>query len=202
MLQQAIRPGISIASVPCGMMRNVLSRIPERRPLEFPKDDAVRLDGYDLDDEALTAAQALAETYGLSAHCRFARADAWDVGTAMPEAYDVCVSNGLNIYVPGREHRVALYRSLHAMLKPGGFLVISALTPPPGGTTASEWIMPAIDLAGLQLTQRIYGLIEPRWGTFCGTAEMRAQLEEAGFCRIAVRPDSANMMPTFIAHRT
>jgi hypothetical protein len=113
----------------------------------------------------------------------------------MPEAYDVCVSNGLNIYVPGRERRVALYRSVHALLKP-------ALTPPPGGTTALEWIMPAIDLAGLQLTQRIYGLIEPRWSTFCATAEMRAQLEEAGFCRIAVRPDSANMMPTFIAHRT
>ena len=193
-LQQAIRPGISIASVPCGLMRDVLS-------LDFPNDGSIRLDGYDLDDEALTASRALAEQYGLSAHCRFTRADAWQVGAAAPQAYDVCVSNGLNIYVPEPDRRVALYRSFHAMLKPGGFLVISTLTPPPGAAAAPEWTMPAIDMAGLQLTQRIYGLIQPRWSTFCGTADMREHLQEAGFSHIEVRPDRANMMPTFIAHR-
>jgi hypothetical protein len=49
------------------------------------------------------------------------------------------------------------------------------------------------------MTKRIYGLIEPHWSAFCGTAEMREQLEDAGFCRIEVRPDSANMMPTVIS---
>ncbi len=193
-LQQAIRPGMSIASVPCGLMRDVLS-------LEFPKDGSVRLDGYDLDDAALTSARALAEAYGLSKQCRFARADAWEVGASAPEAYDVCVSNGLNIYVPERERRIALYRSFHAMLKPGGFLIISTLTPPPGAGAAPEWNMPTIDMAGLQVTQRIYGLIQPRWSTFVGTADMRNDLEEAGFGRIEVKPDSANMMPTLIAYR-
>jgi hypothetical protein len=111
------------------------------------------------------------------------------------------VSNGLNIYVDEPERRIALYRSLQQMLVSGGILITSALTWPPGGAKNCEWVLDKVDMEGLQLTQRIYGLIEPRWSTFCSTAEMTAQLEAAGFANIRVVPDVANMMPTFIAHK-
>jgi hypothetical protein len=98
-----------------------------------------------------------------------------------------------------RRSWIALYRSFQKMLVSGGMLITSALTWPPGGPTTSEWALDKVDMAGLQLTQRIYGLIEPCCSTFCSTAEMTAQLEAAGFANIRVVPDAANMMPTFVA---
>ena len=65
----------------------------------------------------------------------------------------------------------------------------------------SEWALDKMDMMGLLLTQRIYGLIEPRWSTFCSTAETIAQLEAAGFANIHVVRDMANMMPTFVVSK-
>jgi SAM-dependent methyltransferase len=193
-LLRALTPGVRIASIPCGFMRDVLS-------LPFPAGGTFKLDGYDLDEAALEGARALAAQYGVSAHCNFAKVDAWEIGAAAAESYDICVSNGLNIYVAEAERRIALYRSLQKVLVPGGTLITSALTWPPGGPKTSEWALDKVDMAGLQLTQRIYGLIEPRWSTFCSTAEMTAQLLAAGFADIRVVPDAANMMPTFVARK-
>jgi SAM-dependent methyltransferase len=193
-LLQHLKPGVRIASIPCGFMRDVLS-------LPFPEGGTFKLDGYDLDEEALEGARALAVQYGVLAHCNFAKADAWELGAAAAAHYDVCVSNGLNIYVAEPERRIALYRSFQRMLVPGGILITSALTWPPGGPKISEWVLDRVDMAGLLLTQRIYGLIEPRWSTFCSTAEMTAQLEAAGFTNIRMVPDAANMMPTFVANK-
>jgi Methyltransferase domain len=185
---------VRIASIPCGFMRDVLS-------LPFPEGATFKLDGYDLDEAALEGARALAAQYGVAARCDFAKADAWEIGAAAAAHYDICVSNGLNIYVAEPERRIALYRSFQKMLVSGGMLITSALTWPPGGPKTSEWTLDKVDMTGLQLTQRIYGLIEPRWSTFCSTAEMTAQLEAAGFANIRVVPDAANMMPTFVARK-
>lgn len=193
-LLQHLKPGVRIASIPCGFMRDVLS-------LPFPEGSTFTLDGYDLDVAALEGARALATQYSVSAHCHFAQADAWELGAAAAVRYDICVSNGLNIYVAEPERRVALYRSFQDMLVPGGVLITSALTWPPGGPKPSEWALDKVDMTGLMLTQRIYGMIEPRWSSFCSTADMISQLEEAGFINISVVPDAANMMPTFIARK-
>jgi hypothetical protein len=99
-----LKPGDRIASVPCGLMRDVLS-------LPFPEGARFTLDGYDLDEAALEGAGALAAQYGVAARCRFAKADAWELGATAAARYDICVSNGLNIYVAEPERRVALYRS-------------------------------------------------------------------------------------------
>jgi SAM-dependent methyltransferase len=193
-LIRTLKPGIAIASVPCGFMRDVLS-------LPFPPGENFQLDGYDLDTAALEGARAVAAEYGVSAHCRFAQADAWALGIAAAASYDVCVSNGLNIYVAEPERRVALYRSFQTVLKPGGTLITSALTWPPGGPHPSEWAMQNVDMAALLLTQQIYGLIEPRWSTFSSTEETCAQLREAGFSDIEVVFDALRMMPSFVARK-
>lgn len=193
-LLQHFKPSVRIASIPCGFMRDVLS-------LPFPEGTTFKLDGYDLDEAALEGARAVAAQYGVLAHCNFAKADAWEIGAVAGACYDICVSNGLNIYVAEPERRIALYRSFQEMLVSGGILITSALTWPPGGPKSSEWALDKVDMAGLLLTQRIYGLIEPRWGTFCSTAEMISQLEAAGFANIRMVWDTANMMPTFVARK-
>jgi 2-polyprenyl-3-methyl-5-hydroxy-6-metoxy-1,4-benzoquinol methylase len=193
-LIQHLKPGVRIASIPCGFMRDVLS-------LPFPEGSNFTLDGYDLDEAALEGARALAAQYGVSAHCHFAQADAWELGATAAARYDICVSNGLNIYVAEPERRVALYRSFQEMLVSGGILITSALTWPPGAPKPSEWTLDKVDMAGLMLTQRIYGMIEPRWSSFCSTADTISQLGEAGFTNISVVPDAANMMPTFVARK-
>jgi hypothetical protein len=67
--------------------------------------------------------------------------------------YDICVSNGLNIYVAEPERRIALYRFLQKMLVSDGMLITSALTWPPGGPKTSEWALDKVDMTGLLLTQ-------------------------------------------------
>jgi 2-polyprenyl-3-methyl-5-hydroxy-6-metoxy-1,4-benzoquinol methylase len=106
---QHLKPGVRIASIPCGFMRGVLS-------LPFPEGATFKLDGYDLDEAALEGARALAAQYGVLAHCNFAKADAWEIGAAAAARYDICVSNGLNNYVAAPERRIALYRSFQEKL--------------------------------------------------------------------------------------
>jgi hypothetical protein len=91
-LLRHLKPGVRIASIPCGFMRDVLS-------LPFPEGSTFKLDGYNLDEAALEGARALAAQYGVAAHYNFAKADAWTIGMAAAESYDIRASNGLNIYV-------------------------------------------------------------------------------------------------------
>ena len=85
------------------------------------------------------------------------------------------------MYVAEPERRLALYRSVQEMLVSGVILITTALTWPPGGPKTSAWVLDKVDIPGLLLTQRIYGLIELRWSIFCNTAESVSQLEAAGY---------------------
>ena len=193
-LQGLVREGIGIASVPCGLMRDVLA-------LDFGGCRAFTLDGYDLDEESIGRARRLAGEYGLADHARFFVADAWTVGAGNAERYDVCVSNGLNIYVPEPERVVALYRSLLDCLKPGGLLITSCLTYPPDVADKTEWDLAAVNAEALKLSRLLFGLFQPRWSSFRTTAETTGQLREAGFSDIEIRNDDARIMPTFLARK-
>lgn len=194
LLQGMIRDGIRIASIPCGMMRDVLA-------LDFSGRRDFALDGYDLDEESIDLARQLSAEYGLADHARFFVADAWTVGVENEAQYDVCVSNGLNIYVPEAERTVDLYRSFRRCLKPGGRLIASCLTYPPSQAVATEWDLAAVDPESLALAAMLFGLFEPQWSSFRSIEETTAQLREAGFSRVSVHPDAARIMPTFLAVR-
>ncbi len=92
--------------------------------------------------------------------------------------FDLLTSNGLNIYVPDHEQEVALYRSFAGTLKPGGFLVTSFLTPPPGSGQPSPWR--DINMLVLMRQKLIFGdVIGVKWRNFRSEDQMRELLKSA-----------------------
>lgn len=192
-LQALLRPGLTLASVPCGVMGELLL-------LDYAACPDVSLVGIDLDAQAIDAAQALAAQRGLAPRVALHCADAWALDAH--EAFDVLTSNGLNIYEPDDERVTALYRGFFAALKPGGRLVTSFLTPPPMLSAQSPWDMTAIDPAALALQHLLFvRLIDAKWSTFRTHAQTQAQLEAAGFVDIAFIDDRARLFPTVLATR-
>ncbi len=192
-LQALMRPGITAASVPCGLMGELLL-------LDYSGLPDVSLIGVDLDPAALSHARALAETRQLadrvSLHCK----NAWALN--MPASADILTSNGLNIYEPDDERVVLLYRSFFETLRPGGTLVTSFMTPPPSLSAASPWNMCAVDPEMLALQALLFvRIIEAKWQAFRTYEQTREQLQRAGFMNIRFIDDEARMFPTVVAQR-
>lgn len=112
--------GISILSVPCGVMSDLIC-------LDYSKIKNFKVLGIDLDEESLTLARAFAEKHKIQNNIRFEKQDAWNL--KLENEFDVIVSIGLNMYSPNLEIAMSLYRTLYSKLKMGGKLIISFLTP-------------------------------------------------------------------------
>lgn len=192
-LQALLAPGMVLASVPCGVMGELLL-------LDYTGLNDVQLVGVDLDQAALDLASALAEERDLGARVSLHRKDAWSLG--VHSRFDVLTSNGLNIYEPDDGRVVALYRSFFDALKPGGKLVTSFLTPPPALSPESPWDMAQIDRQLLALQQLLFvRIIEAQWSAFRTHAQSDSQLREAGFVDIEFIDGHARMFPTVIARK-
>jgi SAM-dependent methyltransferase len=173
---------LSLASVPCGLMADLLT-------LDYGAARDVHLAGFDLDEESLALAARHAAERGRSVE--LSREDAWALSAR--DRFDVLVSNGLNLYEPDDQRVLALYERFAAALKPGGLLVTSFLTPP------SEWIVSRIDPEALRLQRIVFAdIIGARWQCFRTSETSRAQLARAGFTDIELVPDRANLFPTIV----
>lgn len=197
-LASLVTPGSTALSVPCGLMDDLL-RLPDA-----PR--AGLLIGVDLDAEAITEAADNATDTAPLAPVVLAVGDAWRLDTAdvvvgQPERFretmdggvDVVTSNGLNIYVADESAVVALYRSLRATLRPGGTLVVSALTPP------SEWDMTGVDPADLIRARGLMLINDVMWANYRPAGVTEAQLHAAGFEAVEVHHDERRVFPTFVA---
>lgn len=192
-VQAMLKPGIALASVPGGLMGDLLLLDHAACP------DATLL-GVDLDQRALDGARALATERGLAQQLTLRHADAWEMD--LNGAADVLTSNGLNIYEPDDERVTALYRKFFDALKPGGRLVTSFLTPPPMLSPESPWDMSAVTPALLGLQHLLFvKIIEAKWSAFRTQAQTRAQLEAAGFTEMTFIDDRARMFPTVVARK-
>lgn len=192
-VQTMLKPGIALASVPGGLMGDLLLLDHTACP------DATLL-GVDLDQRALDGARALATERGLAQQLTLRHADAWEMD--LNGAADVLTSNGLNIYEPDDERVTALYRKFCDALKPGGRLVTSFLTPPPMLSPESPWDMSAVTPALLGLQHLLFvKIIEAKWSAFRTEAQTRAQLERAGFTEMTFIDDRARMFPTVVARK-
>lgn len=192
-VQARLKPGFVLASVPCGLMGDLLL-------LDYTACADVRLVGVDLDQRALDGARALAAERGLTERLSLRQADAWAMD--LNAEADVLTSNGLNIYEPDDERVVALYRKFLDALKPGGQLVTSFLTPPPMLSPESPWDMSAVSTAALALQHVLFvRVIEAKWSAFRTHAQTREQLERAGFTDITFVDDRARMFPTVVARK-
>jgi SAM-dependent methyltransferase len=192
-LQALLRPGLSLASVPCGLMGELLL-------LDYGHHPNITLVGLDLDQQALDGALALAKERGIADRLSLRREDAWARGPKTQ--VDVLTSNGLNIYEPDNARVIALYRSFFDALKPGGILITSFLTPPPTLSAVSPWDMTQIDQKSLSLQHLVFvRIVEAKWSAFRTHAQTRAQLEDAGFADIRFIDDRACIFPMVVAQK-
>lgn len=190
-LQLLVRPGRTIASVPCGVMDDLLT-------LDYSQAPDVQLVGVDIDPESLKLAAENAEIQGLQDRASFLQQDAWTFGE--DESFDVITSSGLNIYEPGEARVIELYRNFHRVLKPGGYLLTSFLTPPVMGNKPSPWKNVKLgDLLKAKLVFR--DVLDVKWQVFHTEAEFRDILKQARFAICDVLFDEHRMFPTVLAQK-
>ena len=181
-LQQHLFANAHFASVPCGIMKDLLG-------LDLTGIENVAFSGIDLDQQSLDLAATSALSKGLQKICHFHNADAWQLD-GFTEHFDVLTSNGLNIYVKEDSIVTELYKELCKTLKPGGTLITSFLVPP--RLVSKDAIKQRI----------LFGtIIGVGWQNFRTEDLTRAQLTEAGFIDIEVIYDSQRMFPTVTAKK-
>jgi len=183
--QPLIVPGLRAASIPSGLMDDLLT-------LDYSHAPNVTLTAVDLDPESLERAEQNCRRIG--APVRFEREcrDAWDLGAS--GRWDLVTSNGLNIYVEDDERCVDLYRSVASSLRPGGVFVVSFITPP-------ETWQPynAADLDQQRFLFR--DALAVKWQCVRSEEQTRQQLHAAGFEIETIRYDAQRMFPAVVARR-
>lgn len=189
--QARLKDGMCLASVPCGLMDDLLR-------LDYTNAPSARLFGYDLDEASLSLAKANAAYHGLSQTASFHCLDAWKL--PQDASFDLLTSNGLNFYVPEDSAVITLYKTFFGALKPGGILITSFLTPPPPLDPNSKWQLETP--SDMQKQMAIFkDLMSAKWTGLRSEALSRKQLEEAGFVIEDVLYDSQGLFPTVIAKK-
>jgi ubiquinone/menaquinone biosynthesis C-methylase UbiE len=191
LLQENIRSDMVMASIPCGVMDDLLS-------LDYTGFRNVKLIGIDLDKESLSLAQQNIKTYVVDKEVKFIHQNAWELSVV--EEYDIITSNGLNIYEHDDEKVIELYKNFYKTLRPSGILITSFLTPPPALNPDSTW--KNIDLEALKKQKAIFAdILQVKWQAFRTEAQTKEQLEKAGFKDIKFIYDSQGMFPTVVAKK-
>lgn len=193
LFQNALRENISMASVPCGVMRDFLT-------LDFSKLSSFSLFGVDLDPEALAQAHTLAEEVHLTRHVRLLQQDAWQL--SVPQQLDLITSSGLNIYERNRERVLSLYGNFFQSLRNEGVLILGFLTPPPWVSDNSPWEISKIPSEDLFLERVLYeDVLDLKWRNFRTYSEIQQELISVGFKKIDFYPDQFNVFPTVCAQK-
>lgn len=186
-----LREGMSLASIPCGVMDDLLT-------LDYKDNPEIRLTGIDLDQVSLDQASENALGRGLKDKTHFSKESAWE--SNHDDEFDLITSNGLNIYEPNEERVVELYRNFARALKPDGVLITSFMTPPPVLSKESTWRN--LNPADLMKQKALFAdIIQASWQCFRTEAQTREQLEAAGLQVVKVIYDKCGMFPTVIAQK-
>ncbi len=181
----AIPPTGTIASVPCGYMRELLT-------LDFT-DCQPRIIGIDKDPTALSGGKRLAKALGLN-NVDFFHKNALALGAI--ESIDAIVSNGLNIYLSDKEV-LQLYQQAFGSLKSGGYFITSHLTP------EEDWNFSQIDEQELEVERNfLQHIVGARWLPFHRHhTTTKRQLEGIGFEVMDITFDPACRFPVFLTRK-
>lgn len=192
-MQENLKNGIAIASLPSGVMSNVLT-------LDFSNIQKMRLVGIDLDFESLVYANQLAEERKLQNYLELRQHDAWKFEEEA--RYDMISSHGLNLYIDDEEELISLFTKCHAALKPGGLYISSFLTPSPFESKDSPWDMSKVNQEDLRYQRVIFeDVAKVKWRHFYTYEQTANQLTKAGFTSIELVPDSAQIRPVVVAQK-
>lgn len=193
-LRNTIKSNMITCSIPCGTMTDLLT-------LEL--DDRisnVTFVGMDLDASVLAIAEGLSKNLPASYRCEFFQRDARNIREQ--NKFDVLTSNGLNIYESCDDNVVQLYKQFFSALKPGGKLIASALSMPPGKEQPSDWDMTQINREDLEKQLAIFSFIlQASWANFRTKDQTLMQLQEAGFEHIEFIWDKQKIFPSITARR-
>lgn len=193
-MQENLRNGITIASLPCGVMANILT-------LDFSEIKKIRLVGIDLDFEVLVYANKLAEERKLQSNLELLQHDAWKLEAE--SEYDMISSHGLNLYLNNEEELISLYTKCCKALKAGGLYVSSFLTPSPFDSADSPWDMTKVNEEDLRYQRVIFNdVAKVKWRNFYTYDQIADQLTKAGFSDIEFVPDSARIRPVIVARKS
>ncbi len=192
-LQKRISEGVAFASVPCGLMADLIK-------LDFSNVFHFTLTGIDIDSEAIEQGKSLAKHRSILKHCEFLQKDAWHLN--IHERFDVLTSNGLSIYESSDERVIDLYREFFKAIKRGGTLITSFLTPPPIPGQTSEWNLAKVNQADALMQKIIFSdILNCKWQIFRASETVKTQLQAAGFESIEWIYDDARIFPTVVARK-
>jgi ubiquinone/menaquinone biosynthesis C-methylase UbiE len=183
--QPLIRPGMKLASLPAGLMDDLLT-------LDYSQAPDVVLTAVDLHPDTLCEAQQNLTRLNPPVAVEFERRDAWQL--AATERWDLLTSNGLNIYVEDDNRCVDFYRNVARALKPNGVFVVSFITPP------DQW-QPKV-MADMEYQRFLFKEVVPvKWSCVRAESKTREQLREAGFDVLSVSYDTQRMFPAVVAKK-
>ncbi len=180
-LMKYLKPKTVVASIPCGVMDDLLT-LPQ-----VPKDTVFL--GCDLDAESLGE---VGKRLLVGQNVQLLRQDAWDLG--IDKSFDIIVSNGLNIYEEDDERVTDLYRNFYKALKSGGVLITSFLTP------KDAWHDYNSEDLAWQKTIFV-DILQVKWQSLRSEEITREQLKSAGFEVLDVIYDKQGMFPTIVARK-
>ncbi|MGW7386853.1 SAM-dependent methyltransferase [Streptomyces sp. NPDC054794] len=195
----SVRDGAVLASVPCGLMDDLLQQ-------DYSGMTDVRLIGVDIDPESVDLARKNAAERGLADLCEFQVGDAWELG--LDAEVDLLTSNGLNMYEADPERLMELYRGFARALRPGGRLLVSFIPRPPAppwaeGGQPGSWAKYGIEDADLRRDIAIFGdILQPKYLNFTSEEEIRDQLSRAGLTVAAVSYSENGALPIATAIRS
>ncbi len=191
--QENLKNNIVLASIPCGAMREILE-------LNYSEVSDFKLIGIDIDANSLSLARQLAIKKKLCQHLVLDQKDAWKLPYFCE--IDIITSCGLNIYVSDPQKVLNLYRQFFQALKPGGLLILSFLTYPPGEGQFSEWVLNKIPSTDLFLEKVLYkDILNTEWRNFRTSEEIENELKVAGFSEITFHYDTLHIFPSLVAKK-
>lgn len=192
-IKKLLQDNISIASLPCGLMNDILSQ-------NFSNIKNFKLHGIDLDQASLDQARAIALSKGLIYHSKFTKEDAWEIN--YQNEFDLFVCNGLNIYVNDDEKIVKMYEKVYKSLKENGIILTSTLVPPPSESPDSTWKMDKINPEALKIQVSFLNyFMKYNTSNFKTPLGFIKLLEKAGFKNFEILPDALGIFVTIRAQK-
>lgn len=175
----------TIASIPCGLMRELLT-------LDY-EGERPHIVGVDKDPLSLAASKELAKELAIS-HVEFYLKDALFLGPI--RSVDVIVSNGLSVYLDDAE-LLDLFQQFQGSIRPGGYFLTTHMTP------EAEWNPEHATEENLQFHRDFFrNIVRGRWLSHLRSIDqVCAMLDEAGFDIVEIRPGETGIFPIYLTRR-
>ena len=192
-LQKMIKSNMTVASLPCAMMNDLLR-------LNLTNLENLKLVGLDLDPAAIALAQENSKKFNKENLCTFKVADAFELN--IENEFDILHSTGLNMYVQTEHELLKLYSNFYKAVKPGGFLIVTSNIPPKDENDSFVWSLGLREMSELpQQVLIFFDVIQIRQGMYCTKNQIINQLKNVGFINVDVDFDSRKMFLCFIAKK-